>query len=147
MTNKRVKLTQQEKFVVFKNAFDTYSHYINSENFIGAFVIAFSIFEDRLSACFYLDFELKGEKYCGKEKYPSVNTRLKRVRLNLEKTEVNMVKRITKFRNVKIHAAMWNLDEIRLIDCEKVVQAARLMDKISKRYKTKIKQKNKEESK
>ena len=58
---KRSELSQKGKYEGFKNAFKTYNHYIEKENYIGAFVVAFSIFEDRLTACFLLDHGLKNE--------------------------------------------------------------------------------------
>jgi len=50
------------KFVAFKSAFSTYSHYTSRGEYLAAFVVAFSILEDRVGAMWIVRKGLAGEK-------------------------------------------------------------------------------------
>ncbi len=46
----RSTASQSEKYVAFKTAYETISHYREQGNFIAAYTIAFSLIEDRIRA-------------------------------------------------------------------------------------------------
>jgi hypothetical protein len=55
----RQDLSPLEQYEGFKRAVETFRHFVQSGNYIGAYVIAFSMLEDRVNAlytvCYYRD--------------------------------------------------------------------------------------------
>ena len=125
----RNDLTQNEKYMGFKAAFSTFNRYIESRNYIGAYVIAFSILEDRVSALFITRKNIENEN--SKKCVPFS----KKLGYLLDHDDIdnrcydNWLN-CSGERNMKLHTAMWNLDEFQQNDCEKVIEHARTADKL-----------------
>jgi hypothetical protein len=49
---KREQLDAYAKYTTFKKAYDKVNEFLNDENYLAAFVLSFSILEDRLTAAF-----------------------------------------------------------------------------------------------
>lgn len=138
----KATLSPLEQKEFFARAFETYKHYIDTQNFIGAYVIAFSILEDRISAMYMTRFIID------QGVYPT--------EINLRTTPFKKkVDYLHKFgdisdiehddwllraheRNSKVHAAMWNIDEFKLGDTETLVASARKADNLRGRQKQKF---------
>ncbi len=114
---------------------------LSQGNYIGAYVIAFSIFEDRINAMYAT------RKHLQRGRYPTphsvYNTSFKR-RLkvlknagDIEQTIRNDWKICANDRNEKLHAAMWNINEFKKKDAEAVLKRSREADKLRKQQKSK----------
>ena len=135
---KNKNLAPAEKQVAFAKAFRTYKAYLDQHNYIGAYVIAFSILEDRLIASFELFHDLAGNP-C-----PNGHISFKRKLLRLVENDVLTSDQYKTFltcsedRNRKVHAAMWNLDEFDGANCNGLLKNAREMDRIARRLKSQL---------
>lgn len=107
------KLGPYAKYKVFKKAFDTLSFYTDSGNIVGAFVLSFSILEDRLKAamvdCFNAIEEPIGIKDVSKIPYAKIVSRLKRVNVIDASLEKRLIE-AADLRNRLTHQMMWRLD-------------------------------------
>jgi len=136
----RKKHTNKGKYKTFKKAFDTFEYYLNGKNYIGAYVLAFSILEDRLNASYSLLHDHM--QITEPPGFTPFKKKLKFI-LNNQYIKQKEYKRITKFvkeRNKKIHAAMWNLHEFTEEDCKNIIPLIRQLDKISKKIKKALKE-------
>ena len=107
------KLGPYAKYQVFKKAFDTLGFFTDSGNIVGAFVLSFSILEDRMKAamvdCFNAVEEPIGTKDVSKIPYGKIVSRLKRVHV----IDASLEKRLldaADLRNRLTHQMMWRLD-------------------------------------
>jgi hypothetical protein len=107
------KLDPIAKYKVFKKAFDTVNFFVESGNIVGAFVLSFSILEDRMKAamvdCFNAIDEPLGTKDISKIPYGKIVSRLKRVHV----IDTSLEKRLLEaadLRNRLTHQMMWRLD-------------------------------------
>ena len=135
----REKLNNTEKYKTFKKAFDTFEYYLNEKNFIGAYVLSFSILEDRLNASYYLLHDKLQKKR--PTKFKAFNKKLKFLLENhyINKQEYKSIQKAAKERNKKLHAAMWNLNEFSEDDCQRLIPLVRHLDKISRKIKKELK--------
>lgn len=111
------KLDQIAKYKVFKKAFDTLNFYVESGNIVGAFVLSFSILEDRMKAAMVDSFnaleEPLGKSDVSKIPYGKIVSRLKRIHVidtHLEKQLLDAAD----LRNRLTHQMMWRLDVFNL---------------------------------
>ena len=109
------EMTPIAKYEVFKRAFDTLNFFIQSGNLIGAFVLSFSILEDRMRAamvdCFKKANEPIGSENISKIPFAKLVKRLKRVGA----IDGDLEKRLlaaAELRNELTHQMMWRLDVI-----------------------------------
>jgi hypothetical protein len=107
------EMTPIAKYEVFKRAFDTINFFIQSGNLIGAFVLSFSILEDRMRAamvdCFNKVKEPLGSEEISNIPFKILVKRLKRVGAidgDLEKRLLSAAD----LRNNLTHQMMWRLD-------------------------------------
>lgn len=113
----------------------TYSQYFSSGAYLSAYVVAFSIFEDRVTAAFML------AKDNAKLKRPRSFTRLKAKLDFLMEQGVLPEHEHAKWlsaaneRNSNLHAAMWAPDAITKINCSGILALARAADKIARTLK------------
>jgi len=133
MSKKKESMTGKEKQKGFAEAFETCKKYLGKKNYIGAYVVAFSIFEDRVRAAAAFGNET------GRKPKPRGFNPLKGVVGSLkgalkEQEYQECVNEISK-RNEKVHAAMWNLNEFSSEDTEKVISIARKVDNLARRLK------------
>jgi len=133
----RIALSQQQKHETFKTAFDTYKKYLDSENFIGAYVVAFSILEDRITAAYMLLQDHLKKNRPTKLWKLKFSQKINPLHENgfISQTAINNFRMCANNRNLKFHAAMWNLNEFSAEDCQKVIKLAREADKLSRKLK------------
>lgn len=131
--NKRVELSSAEKHRSFRGAFDVIAQYRAEKNYLAAFVIAFSVFEDRLTAAVMSAAELAGEATPGG--HLPLYKRLNRlVRLgHLDTLLAENMKKSGDERNAVLHAAMWNFNAVSDDNVAAAVVNARAIDKIASR--------------
>ena len=131
------QLTQQEKHISFKKAFETVSAYVSNKNYIGAYVVAFSILEDRITASYLLLLDYMEKERPAVGKHIPFGDKLKALREGgvVELIDVEEYRNCAKDRNGKLHAAMWNLDAFTDGDCATVIKLARKADKLSRKIK------------
>ena len=139
---KREKLSQFEKYQGFKKAVETYKHYLDTSNFIGAYVIAFSMLEDRVNAMYAVRLFLKQSRYPKPQRVYATRFS-QRLKYLLSHQDIDQITRnnwmqCANDRNEKLHAAMWNIDEFSKADAENVLRHARLADKARKAQQRKI---------
>jgi hypothetical protein len=125
--------TPDEKYHGFKRAFEIYSEHLNSGNAMAAFVVAFSIFEDRLASCYKQEKALNGQE-CTKDFVPPAKmvSFLYHHSTITEDQQKNW-KELIETRNILFHRAMWEIDAFQLEYGQQAVQLAREADRISKR--------------
>ena len=134
--------TQQEKQVSFKRAFETLSKYKKNGEFLAAYVLAFSILEDRIRAMYVI----RSRKSRGSD--PSedqVNGSITRIARSLAATDdiptssAAAIAQAARKRNHLIHAAMWNLNAISEEDIDAIVSLGRTADSLRKKQKRRLK--------
>lgn len=130
-------LSQQQKHETFKTAYDTYKKHRENQNYIGAFVVAYSVLEDRITAAFVLAHQVKGLKCPPKPERKNFQEKISKLHTEkfLDDECAKCYKDSATTRNQKIHAAIWNLNEFSAEDCEKVIRLAREADKLSRKLK------------
>lgn len=121
--------TPQEKYVSFRRAFDTVKAHETNGNFIGAFVVAFSLLEDRIGALYTMTKAHRGEPIA--KENTSFGAKVSYLARNNELTADlrDECLRLARERNKKLHAAMWRLDEFQSGDSNRIVNAARHADR------------------
>ena len=101
------------KYSIFKRAFDTLNSFTSSDNLVGAFVLSFSILEDRMRAAMVDAFkaidEPLGTKNVSKIPYARLVSRLKRIHVIDTQLEKRLLE-AADLRNRLTHQAMWRLD-------------------------------------
>jgi|APSaa5957512622_1039677.scaffolds.fasta_scaffold109094_2 hypothetical protein len=134
----RSSLTQQQKFIAFKNAFSTYSHYTSRGEHLAAFVVAFSILEDRVGGMWIVRKGIAGESSSG---FTPFTRKLKYL---FKHGDIGVQERkdweaAAWNRNAKLHNAMWNLGEFSADDCETILKCARSADRLRRQQKRGVK--------
>jgi hypothetical protein len=110
-----VKMTAQEKYVIFKNAYNSLNSYISKKEFLAAHALAFSILEDRVLATRIQCGEIIEGPLSStivKNKIPFEKSTRKLLELKI--ITKDMHDELTKHaheRNEFLHQAMWRLDE------------------------------------
>ena len=132
-------LSPQEQRANFARAFDTYQHYLNTENYLAAYVVAFSILEDRINAMYLTCYEaVTGQSATIDDAVRlGFGNKLKYLLTNgvIGLAERDAWSNLANDRNSKFHAAMWRLDEFQkehaqaIIECARKADAARRMQK------------------
>lgn len=126
-------LAPQDKFVAFARAFDTFSHFRAQGNAIGAFVVAFSVFEDRVTASFYLAKDASGERRPDGFVPLARKIAFLRGRGFVPLADSEMWKALAAERNHLFHEAMWNIDAFQIEHGERAIAGARLAEKVRRR--------------
>ena len=130
----RNELSQEQKYLWFKKAFRTYNTHIENENYIAAYVIGFSILEDRINALFYTRKQNESENSEGYFRHYKKLTYLNHHN-DISDVEMEEWKKEGDKRNNKIHAAMWRVDEFSEEDCTQVIAYARDADRLRREQK------------
>jgi hypothetical protein len=130
--------SQMDKYESFKEAYGSLKKLFEDEAYIAAYVIAFSIMEDRLTAMYVVAQRCNGIADTDILKgYIPLSDKLKAL-LRLEHIEKHLYDDILKqanLRNQLFHAAMWRLEEFTeeavasLIDVMKATDNARKAQK------------------
>lgn len=131
-------LTQTEKHLSFKKAFGSINHYVEQKNFLAAYIIAFSILEDRLLASYIVCYKHKNKEDLSLRKLDNVALsqligKLHYIKvINIEFT--NHLVELSNERNILIHLMMWKLDEFNLESVDKVRQAITKIEKSRRHF-------------
>jgi hypothetical protein len=113
MAIERKNASQQEKYIAFKTAYGMLKHYEETENYIAAYVIAFSILEDRIKAMFAVSFHYKNSYAPQPDDFKSTFVSLVNKVSHwqfLTSDTADKLKSEADNRNKLLHAAMWRLD-------------------------------------
>lgn len=136
MATNRNSLAQWEKYQGFKRAFDTYKAYLSAGQYLAAYVVAFSLFEDRVTACTMLASELR------KKQHPPEQAPLRRkiqsLREHLEPEARKLWDDARSRRNILIHEAMWSIGVINKEDCDRIIGIAHQADTLSRNLKREV---------
>lgn len=128
--------TQHEKHISFKRAYETLSAYQNSGEYLAAYVVAFSIVEDRIRAMYAKRYLHDTGQEIPEKEY---NQGLMRICSKLQKAsdmtadEVAVIEKHAAERNRNLHAAMWRLDAVDSEIVKEAVELARKLEKIKAR--------------
>jgi hypothetical protein len=135
-----------EKYQSFKKAFDIVSDYRKKGNYLAAYVVLFSIFEDRITASYILSKKLAGYDNIQKKRLPPLHGKIEHLedRLYLTKTDADKWRNEGDLRNKLLHQAMWKVDVFGEEHCGNILNAANAANNLSKRLKTKVKKLEKE---
>lgn len=137
----RVDANQQEKYFVFKKAFGMIKHYENEGNFIAAYVISFSILEDRIKAMYVVSFR-HNEKREPKpdaisEGFSKLVNKIHRAQFITNELR-DALKEEAINRNDLLHAAMWEVDAFTLDAVVRIKKLIRVVEKARKEQKKKV---------
>ncbi len=128
------------KYNVFKRAFGTLNAFTSSDNLVGAFVLSFSILEDRMRAAMVNAFkaidEPIGDIEVSKIPYAKLVSRLKRVKVIDTALEKRLLK-AAQLRNELTHKAMWRLD---VFSMDHIKEFKELINEVNKSHRKFLKQ-------
>ena len=142
MNEHRDGLSAAEKHRSFRAAFEIIAEYRRQGNFLAAYVVAFSILEDRLNAAVKNAADLKG--VAQPAGHLPLHKRINRLVADghLDQVNASDFKNAGDERNALIHAAMWRLDVFTDEHVATAVARARLMDGIAVRLRRKLSRDN-----
>lgn len=138
----RQAATQQQKYVAFKTAFESISRFRKNQNFIGAYVVAFSVIEDRLRAMFVVRYIADNSMQPTDRKINGKFSELVRILKNSGDIEFDLSTKLldeARERNRLLHASMWNIDSFTDEAVVRVIGLARKIDLSRGRQKKLIK--------
>lgn len=133
--------SQQDKYVAFKTAFQTVNHYLDpdQENFLAAYVIAFSLIEDRVRAMYVVQHRSINGGMGPTPKQINASfanhVRLLQAADIIPQADSKLLLEEAKARNELLHAAMWNLNAFTRPSVEQVLHLARTVDKLRRAQK------------
>jgi hypothetical protein len=138
MNLRRDALSAREKNRSFRAAFDVIAAHRQNGGSLAAYVIAFSIFEDRLTAAVKSAAELRG--IAQPAGHLTLHKKINRlVAANyLDEESASDFKDAGDERNVLIHAAMWQLDVITDEHVAAAISRARRIDRIAARLRREL---------
>jgi hypothetical protein len=127
--------TPQAKQVAFKRAFEMIKSHCEQANYLAAYVVTFSIIEDRVRAIFVIWYRsTKGEEptqaLINRPFSIIVNILLSHQKISA--ILADQLKTEAKVRNKLFHSAMWNLDLFTGDAVKSAVRIARDVDKVSR---------------
>jgi hypothetical protein len=136
-------LSPQEQRANFAKAFDTYQHYLNTENYLAAYVVAFSILEDRINSMYLtchqvvlVDRPITVDDVARLGLGSKLKFLLMHGVIGMEEKEAWL--NMANDRNSKFHAAMWRLDEFQKEHAQAVVECVRKADTARRMQKSRI---------
>lgn len=133
MQKHRESLTQTEKFLGFKRAFETYKKHMDKGNVIAAYVVGFSIFEDRVTAAFMLAKDSAEQQRPAGFVFLAKKIRFLGAQCWITAEEREMWLLAADERNSLFHAAMWNVEAVQEEDASGVIAFARSADKLCRK--------------
>jgi hypothetical protein len=138
-SDRRAQLSQHDKYLGFKKAFHTIRAHREARCYLAAYVVAFSAFEDRLSAACMLAADLKGE---GRPtRHVMHYAKIKRLESagHVGPGMAMTWRQAGDKRNDRLHAAMWQVDAGTDGDVDEAVGLARAADALASRLKRELK--------
>lgn len=135
----RAEATQQEKYVVFKTAHLTINKCIVDKNYLAAYVISFSLIEDRVRAMYAVwHRQIAGKaispEEVGKQNFAAMVRKLWTER-QLAKPDADLLLAEAKMRNKLVHEAMWNMGVFDRIAVERIKALTSKIDRERKKQK------------
>lgn len=133
--------TQQDKYVAFKTAYQTITHYYDKGNFLAAYVVAFSLIEDRVRAMFVVQHRIvnEGKNPTQKQVSASFSKYVRQLQLtDIPQEDAAKLLEEAKTRNKLLHAAMWNLKAFDKTAVDRAVKLTRTVDKLRRAQKKKL---------
>jgi aspartokinase len=132
--------SQYDKYVAFKAAYAAVKRHQTEGNVLAAYVVAFSIIEDRINALYFMwQRHATGveptERQMHKPFAAKVRSLHKVAALSAEVAD--RLLREASDRNALFHSAMWNLDQFTSEALDRVVALARDLEKIRQGLKKK----------
>jgi hypothetical protein len=134
----RSLLTQDQKRESFAEAFRTVKVHRDAGNYLAAFVIAFSIFEDRVLAAIMSDADLTST--ARPKSHVPLHRRIEHLRKagHIDQATETDWKAAGNERNDLLHAAMWRLDVFDAKSVARAVAIARSADRVAKRLRQRL---------
>ena len=134
---KHKNLKPAEAHLGFKEMGRTYKEALDNGNFLGAYVIAFSYLEDRVTAMDVVRGDVQGMK---PEGFMPFSARVERLRyaddLALELAKTLLAE--AKSRNDLVHGAMWNIANISAVDASRAMSLGRHVENARKAQKRRL---------
>lgn len=132
---------QKYKYVAFRTAYSLVNHYEKSQNYLAAYVIAFSILEDRLKAMYVICYRrTQGCDPTAKlldEGFRKLVSKL----LHHQYIAKDLAERLAEeaeMRNQLLHTAMWKLDAFTPDTVGRIKSLVRLVDTLHKAKKKEL---------
>lgn len=129
----------------YKNAIKQYQKGIEEENYLISFIIATTLYEERLNICYLLLKWYENDKNFDMEKKPTqsdiievnIKTKLKFIQQKkyINNKKVNKALWVSRSRNILIHMSFHNLDNYSFELCENTMDLFRKIDEISRKIK------------
>jgi hypothetical protein len=136
---KRSSLSSAAKYRTFRKAFDVIASHKAAGHFLAAFVIAFSVFEDRLKAAVMLEADVaKTDRPVGHLPLRRQINRLQRGGF-LDDKLAAILRSAGDERNTLIHSAMWELEAVNQQHVDSAVAWARAADKLVSKLRRELK--------
>lgn len=132
--------TQQEKHIAFKVAFDTVTQCMDAKNYIGAYVIAFSLIEDRIGAMFVVWHKaINGIDPSDKSMRGSFAAKVGNLNKSgdISNEDASSLLEEAKLRNQLLHAAMWNLSVFSEPVVQRAIALTRMVERLRRAQKKK----------
>lgn len=132
--------TPQDKYVAFKTAYQTITHYLAQDNFLAAYVVVFSLIEDRVRAMFVVwHRDTKKNEPTSRQIAVRFSEHIHRLHMagDIPEEEAELLLKEAKIRNELLHAAMWNLKAFDKAAVDRAVKLTRTVDKLRRAQKKK----------
>lgn len=133
--------TNQEKSVAFARAYDRLKAYLSSGDYLAAYVLSFSIVEDRLRAMYVVRHRVEtGQDPSERKIHQSLVSIVRYLSARGDLTEELKDQLIfaAQARNQMVHAAMWLLDETAEQEINELIRLGRLLEAMRKKQKRKL---------
>ena len=133
----------QDKYVAFKTAYQTIAYYLAQDNFLAAYVVAFSLIEDRIRAIFVVwHRNVKKDEPTPKQVAANFSSHISQLQVagDIPQEDANLLLKEAKIRNELLHAAMWNLKAFDKVAADRAIKLARAADKLRRVQKKKREQ-------
>jgi hypothetical protein len=138
------KESQRKKYEHHKKANGTLNYYLEQGNWIGAYVIAYSLLEDRLRAMYVvIQRDVNKVELVKEDIKRSLGGIIGYLKKNgyLEKEVAKQLHKANDLRNTLLHDAMWQVDVIKeqhVIDIKELKnEIAKVVEKLKKKIKAK----------
>lgn len=131
-----------KKYLVHKNAHSTLKYSLATQNYVAAFLLAFSLLEDRVRAMFVV---LKRD--VNKEPVHEVEIRQRITDIfaylhnegAINSEQKNELRKLFRFRNKLAHSSMWHLHAFRYSDVQEAMSMHRKISNLTERLKRQVK--------
>ncbi len=141
MQSARATSTNQEKSIAFARAYQRLKAYLNSGDYLAAYVLSFSIVEDRLRAMYVVRQRVEtGQDPSERKIHQSLVSIVRYLSTREDLTDELKDQLIiaARARNQMVHAAMWLLDEAAAEDINSLIRLGRTLDGMRRRQRRKL---------